>query len=157
TRHETSSANGQRTRTAHPGMLIIARTHRDRATAGPMLLVPDTPATPPLQCPRTPLPRCWRRTDGSAAGGPADEPQHSLAHLRVAELRIDEGYPVIQGLDGDDGFVPDRRGGANIPDIRGETKIKGAVAEHGRDVYPLGGSQGVHPGELGRPGQVEHA
>ena len=34
-------------------MLIIARTHRDQATAGPMLLVPDTPATPPLQCPRT--------------------------------------------------------------------------------------------------------
>jgi hypothetical protein len=24
-------------------------------------------------------------------------------------------------------------------------------------VYPPGGAQGVHPGELGRPGQVDHA
>src|SRR5262249_60489988 len=43
-----------------------------------------------------------------------------------------------------------------MPDIGGDPQAEGAVTEQRRDVYPPGGAEGVHPGEVGRPGQVDH-
>ena len=64
---------------------------------------------------------------------------------------------VILSLDAEDGLVAGPCGSAHVPDVRGEPGIHCAVGEQGRDVYSPRGAQRVHPGEVGRPGQVDHA